>query len=92
MAIALSNLGGRARAWAMAKETANPGYFTSWEFMAQEMRQTFLIANVAYRQRSLFLRSKQGKRSLQDFVMEPQNLEAAMAGHPCRKEQKSLSS
>nr|KAE8933404.1 hypothetical protein PF009_g16595 [Phytophthora fragariae] len=30
VAFALSNLGGRARAWAMARETATPGYFTSW--------------------------------------------------------------
>lgn len=47
-AFALSNLGGRARAWAMAKETSTPGYFVSWKFMAQEMHTTFLIANVAY--------------------------------------------
>ncbi|GMF41150.1 unnamed protein product [Phytophthora fragariaefolia] len=29
VAFALSNLGGRARAWAMARETVTPGYFTS---------------------------------------------------------------
>ncbi|GMF52779.1 unnamed protein product [Phytophthora fragariaefolia] len=33
VAFALSNLGGRARAWAMARDTATPGYFTSWTFM-----------------------------------------------------------
>ncbi|KAE8967782.1 hypothetical protein PF011_g27434 [Phytophthora fragariae] len=32
VAFALSNLGGRARAWAMARETPTPGYFTSWSF------------------------------------------------------------
>ncbi|KAE9300792.1 hypothetical protein PR003_g22674, partial [Phytophthora rubi] len=63
VAFALSNLGGRARAWAMARETATPGYFTSWSFMEQELRSTFLLANVAYRHRSSFLRCKQGKRS-----------------------------
>ena len=52
------------------------------------MRQTFLIANVAYRHRLLFLRSKRGKRSLQDFVMELQNLEASMAGAPLSEEVK----
>ncbi|KAE9063312.1 hypothetical protein PF010_g29048 [Phytophthora fragariae] len=82
VAFALSNLGGRARAWAMARETATPGYFTSWSFMEQELRSTFLLANVAYRHRSSFLRCKQGKRSLQDYVMELHNLEAAMAGAP----------
>ncbi|KAE9065635.1 hypothetical protein PF010_g28119 [Phytophthora fragariae] len=56
VAFALSNLGGRARAWAMARETATPGYFTSWSFMEQELRSTFLLANVAYRHRSSFLR------------------------------------
>ena len=63
----------------MTKETFTLEYYISWEFMAQEMRQTFLLfANVVYRYRSLFLRSTQGKRSLQDHVMELQNLEVAV--------------
>ncbi|GMF30597.1 unnamed protein product [Phytophthora fragariaefolia] len=82
VAFALSNLGGRARAWARARETATPGFFTSWSFMEQRLRSTFLFANVAYRHRSNFLRCKQGKRSLQDYVVELHNLEAAMAGAP----------
>ncbi|GMF26797.1 unnamed protein product [Phytophthora fragariaefolia] len=82
MAFALSNLRGRARAWAMARETATPGYFTSWSFMKQELRSTFLLTNVEYRHRSTFLLCKEGKRSLQDYVMELHNLEAAMAGAP----------
>ncbi|GMF23066.1 unnamed protein product [Phytophthora fragariaefolia] len=88
VAFALSNLGGRARAWAMASETATPGYFTSWSFMEQELRSTFLLANVAYRHRSNFLRCKQGKRSLQDYVMGLLNLEAAMAGAPLSEDVK----
>ncbi|KAE8954523.1 hypothetical protein PR001_g32456, partial [Phytophthora rubi] len=88
VAFALSNLGGRARAWAMACETATPGYFTSWSFMEQELRSTFLLANMAYRHRSSFLRCKQGKRSLQDYVMELHNLEAAMAGAPLSEDVK----
>ncbi|GMF45656.1 unnamed protein product [Phytophthora fragariaefolia] len=88
VAFALSNLGGRARAWAMARETATPGYFTSWSFMEQELRSTFLLANVAYRHRSNFLRCKQGQRSLQDYVMELHNLEAAMAGAPLSEDVK----
>ncbi|GMF54653.1 unnamed protein product [Phytophthora fragariaefolia] len=82
VAFALSNLGGRARAWAMARETVTPGHFTSWSFMEQELRSTFLLANVAYRHCSNWLRCKQGKRTLQDYVMELHNLEAAMAGAP----------
>ncbi|KAE8994466.1 hypothetical protein PR001_g20387 [Phytophthora rubi] len=88
VAFALSNLGGRARAWAMTRETATPRYFTSWLFMEQELRSTFLLANVAYRHRSSFLRCKQGKRSLQDYVMELHNLEAAMAGAPLSEDVK----
>ncbi|GMF23822.1 unnamed protein product [Phytophthora fragariaefolia] len=88
VAFALSNLGGRPRAWAMARETATPGYFTSWSFMEQELRSTFLLANVAYCHRSNFLRCKQGKRSLQAYVMELQNLEAAMAGAPLSEDVK----
>ncbi|KAE8968568.1 hypothetical protein PF011_g27131 [Phytophthora fragariae] len=75
VAFALSNLGGRARAWAMARETATPVYFTSWSFMEQELR-------------SSFLRCKQGKRSLQDYVMELHNIEAAMAGAPLSEDVK----
>ncbi|GMF49282.1 unnamed protein product [Phytophthora fragariaefolia] len=82
VAFALSNLRGRARAWAMARETSSPGYFTPSAFMEQELRSTFLLANVAYRHRSSFLRRKQGKRSLQGYIMELQNLEAAMASAP----------
>ncbi|GMF16937.1 unnamed protein product [Phytophthora fragariaefolia] len=88
VAFALSNLGGRACAWAMARETATPGYFTSRSFMEQELRSTFLLANVAYRHRSNFLRCKQGKRSLQDYVMEIHNVEAAMAGAPLSEDVK----
>ncbi|GMF63348.1 unnamed protein product [Phytophthora fragariaefolia] len=88
VAFALSNLGGRTHAWAMARETATPGYFTSWSFMEQELRSTFLLANVAYRHRSNFLRCKQGKRSLQDYVMELHYLEAAMAGAPLSEDVK----
>ncbi|GMF48419.1 unnamed protein product [Phytophthora fragariaefolia] len=61
VAFALSNLGGRARAWTMARTTATPGYFTSWSFMEQELRSTFLLANVAYRHRSNLLRCKAPK-------------------------------
>ncbi|GMF48240.1 unnamed protein product [Phytophthora fragariaefolia] len=90
VAFVLSNLGGRARAWAMVRETATPGYFTSWSFMEQELRSTFLLANVAYRHRSNFLRCKQGKRSLQDYVKELHNLEAAMAGAPLSEDVKVM--
>ncbi|GMF25311.1 unnamed protein product [Phytophthora fragariaefolia] len=45
-----------------------------------ELRSTFLLVNVAYRHRSNFLRCKQGKRSLQDYVIELHNLDATMAG------------
>ncbi|GMF51306.1 unnamed protein product [Phytophthora fragariaefolia] len=48
--------------------------------MEHELRSTVLLANVACRHRSNFVRCKQGKRSLQDYVMELHNLEAAMTG------------
>jgi hypothetical protein len=72
----------------MARETSSPGFFTSWSFIEQELRKNFLLANVAYRHRSLFLRCKQDKRSLQDYVLELQNREAAMAGAPLSKDVK----
>ncbi|KAE8893484.1 hypothetical protein PF003_g22777 [Phytophthora fragariae] len=72
----------------MARETAAPGYFTSWWFIEQELRSTFLLANVAYRHRSSVLRCKHGKRSLQDYVMELHDLEAAMTGAPLSEDVK----
>ncbi|GMF40065.1 unnamed protein product [Phytophthora fragariaefolia] len=59
-----------------------------YDARAQELRSTFLLVNVAYRHRSNFLRCKQGKRSLQDYVMELHNLEAAMAGAPLSEDVK----
>ncbi|KAE9031687.1 hypothetical protein PR002_g9576 [Phytophthora rubi] len=88
IAFALSNFGGRARAWAMGRGTVTPGHFTSWSFMEQKLRPTFLLANVAYHHRSSFLRCKQGKRPLQDYVMELHNLEGAMAGAPLSEDVK----
>ncbi|KAE8964499.1 hypothetical protein PR003_g23108 [Phytophthora rubi] len=85
VAFALSNLGGRARAWAMARATATPGYFTSWSFMERELRSTSLLADVAHHHRSSFLWCKQGK---QDYAMELYNLEAAMAGAPLSEDVK----
>ncbi|GMF43884.1 unnamed protein product [Phytophthora fragariaefolia] len=88
VAFALSNLGGHPRAWAMAGETATLGYFTSWSFMEHELRSTFLLAHVTYRHHSNFLRYKQGKRSLQEYVVELHNLEAAMTGAPLSEDVK----
>ncbi|KAE9344924.1 hypothetical protein PR003_g8210 [Phytophthora rubi] len=62
----------------MAYETTTPAYFTSWSFMEQDLRTTFLLANVAYRHSSSFLRNKQGEWSPQEL----HNHEAAMAGAP----------
>ncbi|KAE8909457.1 hypothetical protein PF005_g10252 [Phytophthora fragariae] len=88
VAFALSNLRESAHAWAMARETATPGTFISWSFTEQELRSTFLLANVAYRHRSSFLRCKQGMRSIQDYVMELHNLDSAMAGAPLSEDVK----
>ncbi|GMF22934.1 unnamed protein product [Phytophthora fragariaefolia] len=56
--------------------------------MEQELRSTFLLANVAYLPCCNFLRCKQAKRSLQDYVMELHNLETAMAGAPLSQDVK----
>ncbi|GMF55749.1 unnamed protein product [Phytophthora fragariaefolia] len=57
----------------MARETASLGYITSRSVMELELRSTFLLVDVAHRHRSNFLRCKQGKRSVQDYVMELHN-------------------
>ncbi|GMF32553.1 unnamed protein product [Phytophthora fragariaefolia] len=50
--------------------------------LTRRLRSTFLLINVAYRHCSSFLWCKQGKRPLQDYIMELQNLEEAMASAP----------
>ncbi|POM78952.1 Gag protein [Phytophthora palmivora] len=68
VAFALSNLGGRAKAWANTREATTPGCFTTWAQLCQQHRTAFLPANYEYRQRSRFLACKQGKRELHEYI------------------------
>ncbi|POM75338.1 Gag protein [Phytophthora palmivora] len=70
VAFALSNLGGRVKTWAFAREVTSPGCFTTWAQLCQQLRAAFLPANYEYRQRSRFLACKQGKRELHEYIQE----------------------
>lgn len=80
IAFALSNLSGRAKSWAYAREVTTPGCFTSWTQLCEQLRAAFLPANYEYRQRSRFLSCKQGKRELTEYIQEMRELCASLAG------------
>jgi hypothetical protein len=82
VAFAVSHLGGRARNWALTRDSTVIGAFPSWEQLKHELRLTFLPPNVAYQTRSRFLASRQGKRDLVDYVQELRTLVAGMVADP----------
>ncbi|POM62829.1 Gag protein [Phytophthora palmivora] len=82
VAFALSNLGGRTKAWAYTCEVTSPGCFTNWAQLCQQLRAAFLPANYEYRQRSRSLACKQGKHELHKYIQEMQVLTTALEGNP----------
>ncbi|POM78201.1 LOW QUALITY PROTEIN: Gag protein [Phytophthora palmivora] len=80
VAFALSNLGGRAKAY--TREDITLGCFTTWVQLCQPLRVAFLPAIYEYRQRSRFLACKQGKRELHEYIQEMRVLAASLVGNP----------
>ncbi|POM60089.1 Gag protein, partial [Phytophthora palmivora] len=76
VAFAVSNLGGRAKAWAYTREATTP----DCEALLSE--PAFRPANYEYRQRSRFLACKQGKRELHEYIQEMRVLAAYLVGNP----------
>ncbi|POM61578.1 Gag protein, partial [Phytophthora palmivora] len=76
VAFAVSNLGGRAKAWAYTREATTP----DCEALLSE--PAFRPTNYEYRQRSRFLACKQGKRELHEYIQEMRVLAASLVGNP----------
>jgi len=82
VALAISKLGGRAREWALTCGMSVDAAFPTWGQLKQHLVQVFAPPNQAYRIRSQFLATRQGKKELLDYVQELRTLIAGMASSP----------
>eukprot|EP00644_Phytophthora_capsici_P010107 jgi/Phyca11/50654/gw1.41.308.1 len=82
VALAISKLGGRAKEWALTCGTSVDAAFPTWDQLKQQLVRVFAPPNQAYRIRSKFLATRQGKKELMDYVQELRTLIAGMASSP----------
>ncbi|KAG3063777.1 hypothetical protein PI124_g16790 [Phytophthora idaei] len=82
VALAISKLGGRARKWALTCGTSVDAAFPTWAELKQQLSRMFAPPNQAYRIRSRFLATRQGKKELLDYVQELRTLVAGTAADP----------
>ncbi|KAG3123851.1 hypothetical protein PI126_g23515 [Phytophthora idaei] len=68
VALAISKLGGRPREWALTCGTSVDAAFPTWAQLKQQLSRMFASPNQAYRIRSRFLATRQGKKELLDYV------------------------
>ena len=80
--LAISKLGGRAREWALTCGTSVDEAFPSWHELKAQLMRVFSPPHHAYRVRSRFLSTRQGKKDLLDYVQELRTLIAGMASEP----------
>eukprot|EP00644_Phytophthora_capsici_P009581 jgi/Phyca11/71495/gw1.13.810.1 len=82
VALAISKLDGRAQEWALTCGTSVDAAFLTWDQLKQQLVHVFAPPNQAYRIRSKFLATRQGKKELMDYVQELRTLIAGMASSP----------
>ncbi|KAI9981167.1 hypothetical protein PInf_010852 [Phytophthora infestans] len=82
VALAISRLGGHARERALTCGTSVDAAFPTWDQLKQQLSRVFAPPNQAYRVRSKFLATRQGKKEILDYVQELRTLIAGMAADP----------
>ncbi|KAE9011571.1 hypothetical protein PR001_g15882 [Phytophthora rubi] len=82
VAFATSKLSGRARDWALTSGPSVNGAFPTWDELKRQLSRVFSPPNHAYRVRSKFLATGQGKKELVDYVQELRTLIAGMFADP----------
>ena len=77
VSLAISTLDDRAREWALTCGTSVDLAFPTWEVLKVDILRVFSQPSQAYRVRSRFLSTRQGKNELTDYVQELRTLMAA---------------
>ncbi|KAG2937684.1 hypothetical protein PC115_g4084 [Phytophthora cactorum] len=82
VALVISKLGHRAREWSLTCSTPVDAAFPTWAQSKQQLSRVFAPPHQAYRIRSRFLATRQGKKELLDYVQELRTLIAGTAVDP----------
>ena len=85
VAMAISKLGGRAREWALSCNSDIDDAFPSWDSLKQQLTSMFAPPDQTFRVRSRLIATRQGKRTLGDYVQELRTLVAAMHQDPVQE-------
>ena len=79
---AISQLGGRAKDWALGLKVLDPDCFPDYEAFKNQLRATFEPTQRELRARTDFLLLKQGNRHLYDYIQDARYLVACCADAP----------
>ena len=82
VALAMSSLGGRAKAWAFGRLMSDSDSFPTYEIFVSQLKQAFQPPNCEFRTRSKFLSISQGKRDLHEYVQEARYLISSITESP----------
>ena len=78
----LSNLAGRARSWAYGLRLADPGCFPTLDVLKLRLQQTFEPPQNEFRVRTEFLKLKQGRSSLHEYIQRTRFLASCLVSSP----------